>query len=796
MSTVNNDLQATHQLLTLLEQSKRRSDEVLDGLPGIYSVIEDNDGGRILKGNLGLANLFEIDPEDLSGKALSTLFTSEAWHIFRSQVAKLESSPLIEFELNIFSGEKEKIYYWQLARFEANNYPHGKLISVLSRDITELRRAERQLAEIFATIPLGICSIDSHRKIENKYSIYLEYLVGQTAISGRSFKELFLTPIEPYLTTQAREAFITLLGSIGQEEMIFDSVRTILPSEVFYPLKGASEEDGRYFGLKFHPITYDGKVTRLLVVVEDRTALVIARKREEKNRLMEEKSVARILHLKKACQEMLPFVMEELTSLSERLRAALQKQLSADCQAILHGIKGNARVAGFEYLKEMSHEIENDFKAVNEGTAQADWTVLTPKFEALFNEWEELHRLHFALYGEQSQTAKVDDSQLRDSTGPVNHKAIKLFREYNQKTCSYSPRKSAMATRLQLLLASDDCTDLKTLGELMALRVRETAKPLGKEVDFEFHAQDVFLNESCQRVLSEALLHIINNSLAHGIETPEERRKAGKSERGLVHIHIRESYGVVECTIDDDGRGILLDKVKKVAIKRGLITEQESQKMTPDEMRQLIFKPGFSTAEQVGELAGRGVGMDAVQQAIGQLKGEIIVSEGSPCGTRVTLRLQASSGEESSQSTYSFRWFCNAIDQAIYAMNVEDDFQIQLTTAGLDDETMEKAHISCDLDQIILALSSCVGNLGKAKKVQISLSQVDRLVLFDIQAMDFLTKSVRPNERAEYILPAHMSKRIMQRVDGKVLREGAGHVTLGFGQILLKGETGVSQTVA
>jgi two-component system chemotaxis sensor kinase CheA len=167
--------------------------------------------------------------------------------------------------------------------------------------------------------------------------------------------------------------------------------------------------------------------------------------------------------------------------------------------------------------------------------------------------------------------------------------------------------------------------------------VRDLAKELGKRIDLEITGADTELDKSMVDRIADPLTHIVRNSLDHGIEAEADRIAAGKDPKGTVRFHAYHETGSIVIEVSDDGGGIRRDRVKARAIERGLITQD--QQLTDAEILNLIFEPGFSTAEAVTNLSGRGVGMDVVKKSIEALRGEIELSSTEGQGTRMRLRM-------------------------------------------------------------------------------------------------------------------------------------------------------------
>ena len=167
--------------------------------------------------------------------------------------------------------------------------------------------------------------------------------------------------------------------------------------------------------------------------------------------------------------------------------------------------------------------------------------------------------------------------------------------------------------------------------------VRDIAKDLGKKIDLQITGAETELDKSMVEKLSDPLTHIVRNAIDHGIESVEQRLSAGKSETGTLQLHAYHDSGSITIEIRDDGAGLNRDRIRAKGIERGLITAD--QLLSDEEIYRLIFEPGFSTAEQITNLSGRGVGMDVVRRNIDALRGEVDVESREGLGATVRIRL-------------------------------------------------------------------------------------------------------------------------------------------------------------
>ncbi|MBI2943641.1 MAG: Hpt domain-containing protein [Candidatus Wallbacteria bacterium] len=167
--------------------------------------------------------------------------------------------------------------------------------------------------------------------------------------------------------------------------------------------------------------------------------------------------------------------------------------------------------------------------------------------------------------------------------------------------------------------------------------VRDVARSLGKEVDVELVGADTEVDRRVLEELSDPLIHLVRNSLDHGLETPRERLKAGKPERGTLRLSATPQGGQVAIRVEDDGRGLDVPAIRRKAVAAGILSVDEAAAMSDRQAGQLIFRPGFTTREQVTAISGRGVGTDVVLATVRRLRGIVDVDFVPGKGTSFTL---------------------------------------------------------------------------------------------------------------------------------------------------------------
>ena len=199
--------------------------------------------------------------------------------------------------------------------------------------------------------------------------------------------------------------------------------------------------------------------------------------------------------------------------------------------------------------------------------------------------------------------------------------------------------------------------------------IRDVAVRSNKRVNLQVAGKSVEIDQGVAEALVEPLVHLLNNAVAHGIESPEERAETGKPEEGQITILARQSGNEVRIEVVDDGRGIDSERVKEVAVKRGVTTQTEADAMDSAEILEMIFRPGFSTHVDVDDLAGRGIGMNVVQDTLRKLTGSIRihtkVGEGSRFILSMPVRIAVQQALLFRMGDQQFGMLTHMIDQAI-----------------------------------------------------------------------------------------------------------------------------------
>lgn len=169
--------------------------------------------------------------------------------------------------------------------------------------------------------------------------------------------------------------------------------------------------------------------------------------------------------------------------------------------------------------------------------------------------------------------------------------------------------------------------------------VRDLARTLNKDIVLEMRGEETDLDKNLVEALADPLIHLVRNSVDHGIEMPDARQKSGKNRTGKVILSASQEGDHIELSIIDDGGGMDADVLRGIAVKRGLMDDEAASRLSNKECYNLIFAPGFSTKEKISDISGRGVGMDVVKTAINQLNGSIDIDSEMGKGTKIIIKV-------------------------------------------------------------------------------------------------------------------------------------------------------------
>ncbi len=286
----------------------------------------------------------------------------------------------------------------------------------------------------------------------------------------------------------------------------------------------------------------------------------------------------------------------------------------------------NAEKEEKEKAVEKEKEEETEGREKNEKERQSGKEVKTqsPKIHSSRVSTEKLDKL-MNLVGE----LVINRSRVKELTGKLKSKDLDFALSDYQK----------LTRELQEEVLEIRMIPLDHITNIFPRMIRDLARGQNKKIDFIIRGKEIKIDRAIIEEIGDPLVHLLRNAVDHGIETPEKRVELGKEETGKIIITASRQQNYVLIRIEDDGKGIDAEEIRKIAFQRRLISRDEAEQLSERELIQLIFTPGLSTASEVTDLSGRGVGMDIVKNRIEHLGGSIKVDSKPGTGSRFELRL-------------------------------------------------------------------------------------------------------------------------------------------------------------
>ena len=196
-----------------------------------------------------------------------------------------------------------------------------------------------------------------------------------------------------------------------------------------------------------------------------------------------------------------------------------------------------------------------------------------------------------------------------------------------------------ITTELQMAVMKTRMVPIAKVFNKLPRLIRELSKEMGKEIELMLVGEETELDKSLIEELNDPLIHLLRNSADHGVELPADRIAAGKEPKGVVVVRAAHEGNHIAISVEDDGKGMDPERLKRKAIEKGMITEAQAREMSAAQAFNLIFAPGFSTAQKVTNVSGRGVGMDVVRTNVQKLKGTIHIESQINVGTKILIKL-------------------------------------------------------------------------------------------------------------------------------------------------------------
>jgi two-component system chemotaxis sensor kinase CheA len=488
------------------------------------------------------------------------------------------------------------------AQAELENYSHN-LEKMVEERTVEIRGLNQKLKALLDSLDQGFLIFDENGLCWEISSKACEKVL-ETNPAGQKIWDVLKLP-----EAEVR-GFSRWLTTLYSELLPFEDLAPLGPAK--FP-----HSQGQHVKLEYYPIrNSENKIQAIVLVATDITSLIRAQEEAEK----EKAHAGFILKLFKQKRSFLSFFEESQKLVSELNRATLSPPISWNRDALfrtLHTLKGGAASFSIRDVAHQAHELESmiqNWDRFSESKWDEFQQALQKSFDALTTEVND-------LLGK----APLKQAPVVEVPKPELIKILALMEAWSKS------REWAEQLRSRYLTEP-----LQQSFESFDFVIQQTAKQLDKKVShLKFITPDFRWNFEPYQSFVSTLVHVFRNAIDHGLETPSEREAAGKPPEGEIRIFAYDLQNGIELRIQDDGRGISVDKIKARMIEKGMPVEG----LSPQQILMTIFAPQFSTREEVTELSGRGVGLDAVKFEVEKLGGQVELETREGQGTTFIFKL-------------------------------------------------------------------------------------------------------------------------------------------------------------
>ncbi len=487
-----------------------------------------------------------------------------------------------------------------------------------NRLIETIKEKNEHIRTLLSNMAQGLFTINTDTIVGDEYSDHLESIFQQKELGGSNAISLLFDDSD-LNDEQINQVIQVLSISIGDSLFGFEINADLLPIEYKKTIKGTDHT----LQLEWNPITKNDSIEHILVTVRDVTELK-AMEEEVKEKSREIELVEQLIPIAK---EKFSLFYQSATALLKENKSVIKSnnREQQDLELMfrnMHTLKGNARTYGFTYISERAHSAENYFSELTEENCIWNDIRLLEDINQLEKALSEYHHVYIDVLGRgdgKEDGIWLDAKMLAKLTRQIEE----LQSELNKLG------KSELSKGMFEFLTEGEFFSLEYMLDEILKSLPQVAHDLGKEAPhISIKDNNIKLNKDCFSLINNTFAHLLTNSIDHGIEKASERDEKGKTEHGNITIELARHNNQASLTISDDGKGLDIAALYQRGVEQS--AWQQGQAAPFSEIAELIFQSGITTKENVTDISGRGVGLDAVREYIHNhgCKIEIVCDDG------------------------------------------------------------------------------------------------------------------------------------------------------------------------
>lgn len=619
MTEARDTIKFVHTALRSQEVALIQIENVMEKIPCVFILL--NAGLKIVRVNFMGCILLKRPEDQMVGRPLSDFLSASSFTTMKGLLESLnerkDTSNTIEAGITLTSDEEAGRYSMRASRIEMPGNSEV-LFSLVGTDLTEITSLKSQVETVFADLRGAILILNSSGSIDTPFIPAAEEFLELSALQLKDLHSAWSELARRRVQGETQDAWYTLPSLLGLNTKQFERAKESLPDRVF--IKSVNSDQMRSFKLTYTAIG-ENRVDRLMVLFNDVSAEEHVEAEKKRNAIKEKQRIEREKQIEGIENSLIPTILREMTSLNQKSQFCLKAKDVDALSRNLHGFKGNARCLSLSRLTDLIMETE-----LLIGKARTskilDWESLIQKMTEMEAEWTEVSAL-LTKKTSSMPAAKVDQG------------SAELFTLMS--SLSGSTENNLALEELVAKYSQANLVPLEDLAPILRLYGQDAERRESKPCDININVESVMVDKRIFQNVSEVANHLISNSIHHGIEPAAVREQKGKPAKGRIDITVKVSGQGLQLAVSDDGQGVDTRKVRRKAYQQGLYTLDQLAVMNIDTINALIFHPGMSTASEITNVAGMGVGLDAVKTMVEERHGRLYLESENGCVFRVWL---------------------------------------------------------------------------------------------------------------------------------------------------------------